>query len=141
MTVARRSVLASVLLALMLSVIGCGGGGSSRPAPSAIVEGTINFSGAGVKTGTVNFIQKDTGFAASAEIYNGNFKIVDKIPPGYYLIFVTAPTITTPPEPGKVPPKIEEPKDIPARYREQKTSTLTAEIVAGKNTVPLEMTP
>ncbi len=141
MTVARKSVWASTLFAVILGTVGCGGSGSSRGAPSASVEGTVTFNGAGVAKGTVNFFQKDSGFAASTEINGGAFKFSEKLPTGNYSVYVAAPSITEAPEPGKAPPKLEDPKDIPAKYRDQQTSTLTAELKSGGNKVPLELTP
>ena len=141
MTFARISVMASCVLAVLMTVIGCGGEASSRAAPSAVVQGTISFSGAGVAKGTINFMQSQSGFAASTEINNGAFKFADKLPTGNFSIFVTAPSIQVAPEPGKPVPKLEDPKDIPAKDRVLESSPLNAELKSGANDLKLEMVP
>ena len=137
----RINLTACVAAFLTLSVVGCGGSTGGRPGPSASVEGTVTFNGAAVAKGVVNFYQKDTGFAATTVVEAGKFKFPDKLAEGNFQVYLTAPVITQAPEPGKMPPPIEDPKDIPDKYRVAETSPLTADLKPGSNSIELTLMP
>lgn len=137
----RNTLWIAAAMAVAMTGIGCGGSSGGRPAPSASVEGTLTFKGAAVAKGIVNFYQRETGFAASSPVESGTFKLSDKLPEGNFQVYVTAPTITQAPEPGKIPPPIEDPKDIPEKYRVAETSPLTAALKSGTNSLTLELAP
>ena len=124
------------LLALFLSLAGCGGAGGGK----AAVTGTVTLDGQPVSAGTVTFVKSEGGAVREgAVVRDGAFEA--KIPPGTYRVEVTGQKVT-----GKRKQKGFDGKDeelviteemFPARYNTQ--SELREEIKSGTNTVKLDL--
>ncbi len=125
--VSMRSAFVIALLALM----GCGGSGRYE------VSGTVTLKGKPLESGQIRFDPIPGGTAsAAATITNGKYVVPAAMGllPGKYKVFITS--IGGAPEAKNVVPGSEpvtEPKDlIPERYNQK--STLTCDVIAGKNT-------
>jgi len=132
----RAATIGTWPLLLALVLIGCGG---SETNPSGSVSGTVLFNDAPVEAGVVNFEAPGTGEAAQATITDGEFTLSTPLAVGTYNVTITPPP-EPPPVPGETPPPVEA-KDIPARYRDPKTSDLTAEVKEGTNQFTFKMVP
>jgi len=120
-----------VCLLASLLLTGCLGGSDGPGRKYGKVSGTVSFKGQPVKEGEVNYLSSDTGGAAHATIKDGKFDVSGDVIIGKYAVSVTPPGPGAP-EPGKTP-KPAEAADIPEKYRDFKTSGLTAEVKEGSN--------
>ena len=139
---ARRSRRpgAPMLLGLVCVVLAAFGCADERPAPTAKVEGTVTFGDQPVAAGEVVFMTKGTGFAATAPVVDGKYKMESPIEAGVYTVLVT-PAPPPPPDPVNPLPPPKEPKDIPEKYRSEVTSPLTASVEGGENEVSFNLEP
>ena len=131
---------APLLLGLACLVVAGFGCTAERPAPTAKVEGTVTFGDQPVAAGEVVFMTKGTGFAATAPVVAGKFKMESPIEEGVYTVLVTPPP-PPPPDPLNPLPPPQDPKDIPEKYRSEVTSPLTASVEAGENKVSFNLEP
>lgn len=138
---------------IVLTALGCGGGGSTFPeGPTGTVTGTVKYKGAAVPEGsTVLFVQQDGGFIANGTTdASGNYHLLMKSTPnvltGAYSIGVTPPAVDlglsdeeimeksaagTLPEPPKSP--------IPEKYLAAESSPLVFNVKEGENTIDLDL--
>lgn len=123
------------LIAINLCLLGCGGGGSSKP--TASVSGTVTFNGQPVKAGLVNFESDPPGNAAQGELKDGKFTLNGAVFLGKYKVSVGPPRLA-PPVAGQTAP-LPDTKDIPPKYETAKSSGLTAEVKAGSNTFTFDL--
>ena len=133
---ASRLAVCCTSAAAIVAFGGCGGDDT----PVGTVSGTVTFQGQPVGEGQVSFRSKETGKGNVALVdASGEFSLPEALEVGTYTVFVTPPP---PPPPdmddGPQPP----PKpygNIPAKYRGELTSPLTAVVKEGKNSFPLEL--
>lgn len=115
----------AILMACLLVATGCGKSGPKQT-PPVVVKGQVTLDGKGLDEGTVNFTSPGTGNGAIAKIGpEGKFVVTGGIVPGEYKVTITPPT----PTPEDPKPKA---SNIPKKYRDIKTSDLTAN-VSGKD--------
>ena len=130
----RRAAGAFVCALGLLAGAGCSGRDSGK------VTGKVTHSGHPVSGGMVNFTMKEKGIAAAAKIdTSGSFALDTPLEAGTYTVYVTPP----PPEPsgpGGSAPKAGANAEIPRKYRDPATSTLTCTVKSGSNEVPIELT-
>ncbi len=120
------------------TIVGCGTPG---PPPTAQVKGKVTLKGEPVKVGQIYFVAPEKGFSANTALSaTGEYSISSDLPPASYKVFITPPRIEKPPKPGEQAPSTSADFKIPDRYQTETMSGLTAEIVAGPNTMdfPLE---
>lgn len=126
----RRLAGGWLTVALALAV-GCGG-----EKPTGSVSGTVNYKGAPVTAGTINFLSK-TGAGAVAKIdATGHFKMEGELEAGEYKVYATPP-LPEPQAPGTkvaAPPKFE----VPQKFRDPASSTTTVTVKSGANDIPIE---
>jgi len=127
----NRAISLTTLLTLMVSLVGCGGGGGSERS-QLDVTGKVTFAGAAVTEGTLQFEDSATGLGGSADLgAEGVYSI--ELPEGNYKVLVTPPMITTPDtesSPGET--KAKDVDNIPGKYRTYTTSGLTAAVSGDK---------
>jgi hypothetical protein len=112
-------------------------GCNSGPATGE-VHGKVTFKGQPVKEGTVTLIPKGKEGGSSYEATiggDGSFAMATPVAVGEYLVEVKPPIIYVDTDPGKSPkaPMEKPAKDVPMKYRQQGTTSLTAGVKAGKN--------
>ena len=139
-----KNLPAPAWISLVLSVpclsTGCGGGTSDGP-DLFPVTGTVQFDGTPVEEGRILFrTDSGAGRAYSTEIKNGSYTL--EIEPGPVKVEVTASRVIPgkfgePASPDEEPPPLSE-MYIPAKYNSE--STLTANVSAGDNTIPFDLT-
>jgi hypothetical protein len=120
-------------MAALTILAGCGGAGDELPREA--VSGTVNFDGAPLRSGMIQFQPADQSAttAGAAGITDGSYSIAkaEGLVPGKYLVSITSTPATpaTPPVsmPGDpvAPPK----EPIPAQYNAK--TNLTAEVTKG----------
>ena len=108
-----------------------------KPEKTGIVSGKVTLNGKAVPAGRITL--HDAGGSMSSAIHaDGTFQIKN-VPIGEYRITVD----NEPPAglPGEPPPK-RDPKqvDIPKKYGDIETSGLTATVVAGKQSLDIQLT-
>jgi hypothetical protein len=129
---------AALGLAVVLAAAGCGGDTMGR------VSGTVTYQGRPVTQGIVQFIPASGPMAAGGLDAQGRFRLTTRTPgdgalAGHHTVCVIPfyPAASDMPD-GAPPP---DPKDIPKRYRAAATTTLAADVVAGRlNEVTFELT-
>ena len=131
----NRVTWIACLITINLSLLGCGGGTTSKP--TASVSGTVTANGQPVKAGMVNFESDPPGSAAQGELKDGKFTLNGSVFLGKYKVTVGPPKLA-PPVPGQTAP-LPDTKDIPKKYETTKTSDLTAEVKAGSNTFTFDL--
>lgn len=114
-------------------LVGCGGGDTSGKKKASVTI-TVTSGGQPVTEGLVTLDGGKTGEAAGADLNSTGVATLPEVTLGNYTVTVTPPLPkVAAPAPGqKLPP----PKDyanIPAKVRRADTSTLKAEVKAGKN--------
>lgn len=119
-TISRLTIL---LFACIVS--GCGGSGGKLTAKAS---GKVQFQGAPVTEGMVNFFDPKTGQGAGVPLDSaGSFHVPDGLPIGTYKVSVLPPADET----AAGAPQVTKPKEypqIPQKYRSDTTSSLTAEV-------------
>jgi hypothetical protein len=130
----KRVFLALLLLLNSFLLAGCG----ENPGPQTEVEGSLTYDGTPVASGIISFISLDSEAPRSygAPIENGTYHVLREtgIPPGKYRVEIHWARPTGEKREatyGKSPDVIAE--ALPDKYH--KESILTAELVAGANTV------
>jgi len=131
----RRRVLgASLLLVAALSVLllaGCKG------KPTGTVSGKVTYKGQAVTTGSVNFFAPEKGIGADAKLdSSGKFTLSQPLEAGTYKVYVT------PPLPEQLPPGSTAkpaPFDVPKKYQDAVTTSVSKEVKPGPNDIPIEL--
>lgn len=121
-------LLASSLVLILLS--GCGGDGAPPRYP---VSGKVTYQGQPVPEGIVNFIKVGGGPEAATLNADGlfDFKTIEGLPAGDYLVFIIPPeTQITPPTPDRPNAPAKQFPNIPKKYRLAASSELTATVAA-----------
>ena len=120
-------------------------GGCQKGPVKAEVHGKITFKSQPVKEGTVTFLNTKEGGAAEAQINSdGTYAVEGGAVVGDYGKVEIKPLMEMKDtDPGKTPPsKVEKAApDIPAKYRQQGTTPLSASVKPGKNEINFNMTP
>lgn len=134
----RRHALQAALCLILAFTSGCGTDGP----PSGTVSGRVTFQGEPVTSGVVNLTSQTLGIGASGTLgEDGQYHIADQLKTGEYKVIITLPP-PPPPRPEDGPPKPQqELKNIPAKYRSEATSDLTATIHEGTNTADFDLKP
>lgn len=128
-----RYLLTLALLCNLVIFPGCGSSGPAKVVPAG-VQGLVTLGGKGLEEGTVNFSSAATGNGAIAKIgAEGKFVVTGGVVPGDYKVTITPPT----PTPDNPKPKASK---IPKKYRDLKTSDLTAKITSSSNDLKFELT-
>jgi len=119
--------------------------GCQRGPLKAEVHGKVTFKGQPVKEGTVTFLNTKEGGAAEARINrDGTYAVEGGAVVGEYDRVEIKPLMEMKDtDPGKTPPsKVEKAApDIPAKFRQQGSTPLSASVKAGKNEINFDMTP
>lgn len=131
----NRVTWLACLITVNLTLLGCGGGGTSKP--TASVSGTVTFNGQPVKAGLVNFESDPPGNAAQGDLKDGKFTLNGAVFLGKYKVTIGPPRLA-PPVPGQTAP-LPNTSDIPKKYETTKTSDLTAEVKSGTNNLTFEL--
>jgi hypothetical protein len=126
----------AALMSLFLAASGCGTGASLGAA-----TGRVTYHGEAVTEGSVMFTDTVRGAAYVAPLdANGKFELQVAagfgVPPGKYVVTIGPPRAMPSMDPMKNlagPPANKEYKNIPLKYRDEKTSGLEAVVVAGAN--------
>ncbi len=126
------------IVCCMISVVGCGGGESSKP--SAKVQGTVTYQGNPVEEGSVGFFDRKMGTGGNAPISaDGTFETERPIVYGSYEVSIMPP-VEEKEIPGSMPAKLPKPMaNIPQKYRDGRTSGFKAEINATNTNFDFEM--
>ena len=133
----QRVRLLGLAVLLMLGISGCG-----EPAdPTGSVKGQVTFEGQPVTEGVVNFFNNAKGTGAQANLDSGgNFALATSIPTGDYVVYITPPRAPDP-VPGQSAPPPKDYSNIPAKYRSENNTLLSAKVESGGNTFSFEMKP
>lgn len=138
LTIGNRFVL-NVIVMAGFGLSGCSGG--PAPDPTAPVTGKVSFKGVAVSEGSVNFYDDKRGNAAAAKLgTDGTYSIGDVVL-GDYSVFITPPQVDAPVDATKPPPPPMDPANIPAKYRDTKTSGFKTSVRPGTNKADFEMVP
>lgn len=130
----RREVHRLALLAVTLSMIGCGSG-EDLP-ETAPVTGIVTFDGKPVEGATVMFFPKDAAASNPGAAYTdkeGKYSLTTFEKDDGALLGTHEITVQLFDAMGEV-------KQVPGKYGDVKTSGLTATIKEDENSVPLELT-
>jgi hypothetical protein len=135
-----------LLLLAAAGLVGCGRGGGLAP-----VSGTVTYRGQPVPGASVAFIPETVGALPASGLTDntGRYELMttvpgDGVPPGKYLVAITARGPDKPLPPGEASVVVGDavPGDplIPERYFQPDTSGLTAEVPAGGTTADFTLT-
>jgi hypothetical protein len=138
------------ILALALLVAGCGG--PSRPATSA-VTGRVTYAGKPVPLGQVMFYPETGRPAMGAIGADGTYRLTtfdkdDGAALGHFKVTITAMRVTGPPAPKSLEDELRQGSAagkttiewlVPEKYSRQESTTLTAEVKAGSNTINFDL--
>lgn len=131
MSIARFFMLGG--LCVVLTSLGCGGGGDESPKASA--QGKVTLGGDPVEC-SVTFVSKELGTVFTTEANDqGEFKFEDMIDVGTYTVVISSPQITQAPESPEDMKLAEDQRkksEIPAGYSDEGKSGLTANVEEGK---------
>src|SRR5262249_46261416 len=140
------SVRSALLVLSWGTLTGCGG--AAGPLIGS-VTGQVTFESKPVASGQISFSNDKEGRLYQAEIKDGAYKFASQygagIPAGPYKVQITP--LGPPADPAAALSPTEKPKpapdasDIPKKYRDAKTSGLTAEVKAGSNPLNFDMKP
>lgn len=112
---------ATVLATAAAMLLGCGGGASTTT-----VTGKISFEGKSATHGVINFVETGKRALGGPIAEDGTFKV--ELPPGEYQVRIEAPPrIPEGVKEGEPLPQLE-PRLIPAKYADFKSSGLKATI-------------
>lgn len=127
----RRKFGGFALLACFSFMLGCEGS-----TPQGQVSGKVNFNGAPLTSGVVNFYSTEKGSAAQANLdSSGAFKFDAGLPVGSYKVYVT------PPVPKQLPPGTPMEKvdfTVPPKFQDPAQSGVTKEVKAGPNDITVD---
>jgi hypothetical protein len=142
----RFSAVSAWLLAAAalgaLGGIGCGGSGPAL----GKVSGKVSFQGKPLTEGTITFASQEKGPTITAKIGpDGAYRVKtakgEGLPPGRYEAWISPPVVELPVGMVKEMPKPREYPEIPAKYRQARTSGLTLTVEQGDNTLDVDMQP
>lgn len=131
----RHYVSALIAMMVIAATVGCGRADMGR------VSGVVTFGGKPVADAVVSFRPKNRPMAAGRTDAAGRFTLNtyskgDGVVKGLNRIRIEpwTPAPETVPEPGQDPRPWKEPErpDIPKKFRQEDTSGLTVEVIAGK---------
>lgn len=129
----RRAVGALLLFGVMFALTGC-----TTPKPKGSVKGTVKVKGEPLTSGTINF-HSDKGIAADAKLdSSGNYSIENLEVGEYKVYFLPPPPQQLPPDSKEKPAKVT--FNVPPKYQQHATTTLTFEVKAGPNEKSFEVT-
>lgn len=136
--------LVAGVIALSLEMTGCFFGAPAHE--TGTLEGVVKAGGQPVSGCDINFFAAETGTGMNATLTpDGTYAIRDKIWTGNYVVYFTPP-LPEPEVPGQ-PAKAPNPqagqfqKLVPAKYRVEAATPLTAVVHEGKNVLNFELTP
>jgi len=127
-----RRELGMLILFGVMSLVGC-----SNKKPAGSIAGKVTYKGQPVTLGSINFYDSGRGMAANSKLDgSGNYSITE-LEVGTYKVYLSPPI----PEqlPPGTPPKKEK-FDVPAKFQDPARSTITKEVKAGKNDIPVDIT-
>jgi len=127
-----QSRLGALILFGVVALLGC-----SNKKPVGSISGKVTYKGNPVTTGSINFYAAERGMAAEAKMdASGNFSIKE-LEVGTYKVYISPPV----PEqlPPGTPPKKEK-FEVPAKYQDPARSTITKDVKAGPNDIPVDIT-
>jgi len=120
-----------VVLFGVLVLVGC-----SNSKPVGSITGKVTYKGQPVTSGSINFIAPDRGIGADCKLdASGNYSIKE-LDAGTYKVYIQPP-IPEQLEPGKVAKK--EKFEVPTKYQDPQQTTISKEVKAGKNDIPVEI--
>lgn len=131
----RRSVAALIAMMVIAATVGCGRADMGR------VSGVVTFGGKPVADAVVSFRPQNRPMAAGRTDAAGRFTLNtsskgDGAMQGVNRVRIEpwTPAPETFPEPGQDPRPWKEPErpDIPKKFRQEESSGLTVEVIAGK---------
>ena len=131
----RRSVAALIAMMVIAATVGCSRADMGR------VSGVVTFGGKPVADAVVSFRPKNRPMAAGRTDATGRFTLNtyskgDGVVKGVNRVRIEpwTPAPEAVPEPGQSPRPWKEPErpDIPKKFRQEETSGLTVEVIAGK---------
>ncbi len=133
------SAVSLMLLLLALTLVGCGAGEAKGR-----IAGRVTFQGQPVSEGIVVFRGAEKSVHITAELRSdGSYTVATAkgvgLPPGTYQVCVCPPAIHVPTTVGGAAPKIKQYPNIPAKYRDIKTSGLTLTVELGDNPFDIAM--
>lgn len=130
-----RSCFVGLSLAALV-VTGCG----EAPDPTGTVSGTVTLNGQPFDGEVmVMLLDTSTGQGSSGEVGPGGaYTLPDPLPLGTYKVYITP---TPPPEPtdGSPPPPLKMDPRIPDKYLNEISSDISANVLEGENTVPVDL--
>jgi hypothetical protein len=122
----RSLVSASLTLALVCGLAGCGGGGG---APSTVLKGKVTVNGRPAVVGTVTAYRGGSKAAEAMINPDGTYQF-ENLSSGDYQLTVTKTDTPTP---------YSRPVKLPAKYADPSQSGLTATVNRGENTQELQL--
>ena len=133
------SAVSLMLLLLAPTLVGCGAGEAKGR-----IAGKVTFQGQPVSEGIVVFRGAEKSVHITAELRSdGSYTVATAkgvgLPPGTYQVCVCPPAIHVPTTVGGAAPKIKQYPNIPAKYRDIKTSGLTLTVELGDNPFDIAM--
>jgi hypothetical protein len=134
----RVAVLPALVVAVFLSLVGCG-----KKTPSGEVSGHVTFKGQPVSEGRVTFESQQSGIADEALLNNdGAYAIKKPLPVGDYQVYVIPLIVREKADPKGPVVGVEKPAlNIPDKYRRISTTDLKATVKEGKNEHNFDMKP
>jgi hypothetical protein len=125
----------------MISAHGC-----ERPEPLGRIRGKVTFQDAPVTEGLIVFSNAKKGvFMTAALNKDGTYVVTSAagkgLPLGHYQVMITPPIDEPKLGPNFEPPPIKPFPNIPARYRDVKTSDLALDVKEGDNVLDANMKP
>ena len=130
-----RSLASAAACLALAGLIGCGGSASDK----ATISGKVTYNGKPVTGGTLT-LYSSTGAPYPVSIKEDGTFNVSGAPIGQMGVGIdTGPARVAPPA-GSTAPQGPPHVDIPAKYKDPKTSGLTWDVKAGKNTKDFDLT-
>lgn len=132
------------VLSLVTVVATAVAAGCSSGPRTGEVQGKVTFKGSPVTEGRVTFLNPKEGGAFEADIgKDGSYAVKNPVAVGDYLVTISPLMEMKDTDPGKSPPAPVEKAapNIPAKFRMQGTTTLKAQVKAGKNEFNFDMVP
>lgn len=133
--VLRNSPRSYRALALVILAAACCLG-CAKSVPKGTVEGKVTLNDQPYSDAAVVFLDFKTGQAGAADIQaGGKFQLKDPLPVGTYKIYLAPKVAGASADPAPV--KIDQ--SVPDQYWNESTSPLSADVVAGKNDIPVKL--
>lgn len=140
-----HGIASTLILALALNSVGCGGGRKKASGPSGTVKGKVTYEGNPVTEGTVSFMSQ-SGASGTGQLGAGGVFTIQSaeggLPVGTYAVGIRAPLVEDKGD-GTSPPQmvLKKMDNLPEKYAIPETSGLTAEVKEGANDFTFQMTP